>query len=100
MSLFSLPNDIVNFEIYSETPLNGLGCMVMQHSRVTNYASHQLKPHEVNYPTNDLEVAVVVFTLKSSITISMEERIDSLSTINISSTSSPKMSLISDNGDG
>lgn len=100
MSLSSLPNDIVNFEIYSETSLNGLGYMVMQHSRVIDYASHQLKLHEVNYPTNGLELVAIVFTLKSSITISMEKRIDSLSTTNVSSTSSPKRTLISDNGDG
>ena len=28
------------------------------------YASRQLKPHEQNYPTHDLELAAVVFTLK------------------------------------
>ena len=36
----------------------------MQHDRVIAYASRQLKPHEVNYPTHDLELAAVVFTLK------------------------------------
>ena len=38
--------------------------MLMQHDRVIAYASRQLKPHEVNYPTHDLELAAVVFTLK------------------------------------
>ena len=28
------------------------------------YASRQLKKHELNYPTHDLELAAVVFTLK------------------------------------
>ena len=36
----------------------------MHHDRVIVYTSKQLKPHEVNYPTHDLELAAVVFTLK------------------------------------
>nr|GFD13268.1 hypothetical protein [Tanacetum cinerariifolium] len=36
----------------------------MQHGKVIAYASRQLKPYEVNYPTHDLELAVVVFALK------------------------------------
>ena len=38
--------------------------VLMQHDRVIAYASRQLKPHEVNYLTHDLELAAVVFTLK------------------------------------
>ena len=36
----------------------------MQRDRVIAYASRQLKKHEVNYPTHDLELAVVVFALR------------------------------------
>ena len=36
----------------------------MQHHNVVAYASRQLRPHEVNYPTHDLELAAVVFALK------------------------------------
>ena len=36
----------------------------MQDKRVVAYASRQLRPHEVNYPTHDLELAAVVFALK------------------------------------
>ena len=36
----------------------------MQHGKVVAYASRQLKPYEKNYPTHDLELVVVVFTLK------------------------------------
>ena len=36
----------------------------MQHGRVVAYACRQLKPHELNYPTHDLELAAVVFALK------------------------------------
>ena len=38
--------------------------MLMQKGKVIAYASRQLKPHEKNYPTYDLELAVVVFALK------------------------------------
>ena len=40
------------------------GCVLMQHEKVVAYASHQLKSYEKNYPTYDLELAVVVFALK------------------------------------
>ncbi|KAH0709023.1 hypothetical protein KY284_010450 [Solanum tuberosum] len=42
----------------------GLGCVLMQNGKVIAYASRQLKVHEKNYPTHDLELAVVVFALK------------------------------------
>lgn len=42
----------------------GLACELMQQGRVVAYASQQLKDHEQNYPTHDLELAVVVFALK------------------------------------
>ena len=36
----------------------------MQEGKVIAYASRQLKKHELNYPTHDLELAVVVHSLK------------------------------------
>nr|KYP31283.1 Retrovirus-related Pol polyprotein from transposon 17.6 [Cajanus cajan] len=42
----------------------GLGGVLMQEGKVVSYASRQLKIHEKNYPTHDLELAAVVFTLK------------------------------------
>lgn len=36
----------------------------MQHGKVTSYALSKLKIHERNYPTNNLELAAVVFSLK------------------------------------
>ncbi|GFS35910.1 hypothetical protein Acr_00g0042620 [Actinidia rufa] len=41
------------------------GCVLMQHGKVIAYASRQLRPHEKNYPTHDLELAAVVFALKT-----------------------------------
>ena len=39
-------------------------CVMMQSGKVTAYGSRQLKNHERNYPTHDLELMVVVFVLK------------------------------------
>ena len=41
----------------------GLGGVLMQSHQVVAYASRQLKTHEKNYPTHDLELAVVIFAL-------------------------------------
>ncbi|KAA0053491.1 DNA/RNA polymerases superfamily protein [Cucumis melo var. makuwa] len=48
----------------SDASKKGLGCVLMQQGKVVAYASRQLKSHEKNYPTHDLELAVVVFALK------------------------------------
>ncbi|KAM2369065.1 hypothetical protein ACFXTH_046545 [Malus domestica] len=58
------PDDSGDFEVYSDASLNGLGCVLMQQGRVIAYASRQLKPHEINYPTHDLELAAIIFALK------------------------------------
>ena len=52
------------YVIFSDVSLNGLGCVLMKEGKVVAYASRQLKPHEKNYPTHDLELAAIVFTLK------------------------------------
>ena len=50
--------------LYSDASGIGLGCVLMQDGKVVAYASRQLKPHEQNYPTHDLELTAVVFALK------------------------------------
>ena len=50
--------------MYTDTSLQGLGGVLMQTERIIAYASRQLRVHEVNYPTHDLEFAAVVFALK------------------------------------
>jgi hypothetical protein len=53
-----------SFSIYCDASGKGLGCVLMQNDRVVAYASRQLRKHEVNYPTHDLELADVVHALK------------------------------------
>ena len=52
------------YVIFSNASLNGVRCVLMQEGKVVAYASRQLKPHEKNYPTHDLELAAIVFALK------------------------------------
>jgi len=53
-----------DFIIYCDASRQGLGCVLMQEGKVVAYASRQVKPHEKNYPTHDLELAAVVHALK------------------------------------
>ena len=50
--------------MYSDASKLGLGCVLMQNGKVVAYASRQLKIHEQNYATHDLELTAVVFALK------------------------------------
>ena len=62
--VLALANGRDGFVVYSDASRQGLGCVLMQNDRVIAYASRQLKKHEENYPTHDLELAAVVFALK------------------------------------
>jgi hypothetical protein len=59
-----MPDMEKSFSIYYEALGQGLGCVLMQDGRVIAYASLQLRKHEVNYLTHDLELAAIVHTLK------------------------------------
>ena len=52
------------YTVFCDASRVGLGCVLMQKGGVVAYASRQLKKHEENYPTHDLELAAVVFALK------------------------------------
>ena len=52
------------YTVYCDASKDGLGCVLMQSGRVVAYGSCQLKNHEQNYPTHDMELAAVVFALK------------------------------------
>ena len=58
------PTSEKEYTLYSDTSDIGFGYVLMQDGKVVAYASRQLKPHEQNYPTHDLESVTVVFTLK------------------------------------
>ncbi|GJW80993.1 putative reverse transcriptase domain-containing protein [Tanacetum coccineum] len=62
--VLALPNRPKDFVVYCDTSGIGLGCVLRQRGKVIAYASRQLKIHEKNYTTYDLELGAVVFTLK------------------------------------
>jgi hypothetical protein len=62
--LLVLPNLTKKFNIYYDASRWGLWCVLMQEGQVVCYASRQLRKHEENYPTHDLELAAVVHALK------------------------------------
>ncbi|GKA73149.1 putative reverse transcriptase domain-containing protein [Tanacetum coccineum] len=63
--LLSLPDGVEDFIVYCDASNQGLGCVLMQRDKVIAYASRQLKIHEKNYTTHDLELGAVVFALKT-----------------------------------
>ncbi|GJW22206.1 putative reverse transcriptase domain-containing protein [Tanacetum coccineum] len=62
--ILALPEGSEDFIIYCDASIKGLGAVLMQREKVIAYASRQLKIHEKNYTTHDLELGAVVFALK------------------------------------
>ncbi|GJX99844.1 putative reverse transcriptase domain-containing protein [Tanacetum coccineum] len=62
--ILALPEGSEDFIAYCDASKKGLGAMLMQREKVISYASRQLKIHEKNYTTHDLELRAVVFALK------------------------------------
>nr|GFA15912.1 putative reverse transcriptase domain-containing protein [Tanacetum cinerariifolium] len=62
--ILALPEGNDDFVVYCDASIQDLGAVLMQREKVIAYASRQLKPHEENYTTHDLELGAVVFTLK------------------------------------
>ncbi|GJX68714.1 putative reverse transcriptase domain-containing protein [Tanacetum coccineum] len=62
--VLALPDGLKDFVVYCDASGLGLGCVLMQRGKVIAYASRQLKIHEKNYTTHDLELGAVVFALK------------------------------------
>nr|GFA26254.1 putative reverse transcriptase domain-containing protein [Tanacetum cinerariifolium] len=60
----ALPEGSEDFIVYCDASNKGLGAMLMQREKAISYASCQLKIHEKNYTTHDLELRVVVLALK------------------------------------
>ncbi|GJT51199.1 putative reverse transcriptase domain-containing protein [Tanacetum coccineum] len=62
--ILALPEGSETFVVYCDALHKGLGVVLMQREKVIAYASRQLKVHEKNYTTYDLELGAVVFALK------------------------------------
>ncbi|GJX53697.1 hypothetical protein Tco_0282066 [Tanacetum coccineum] len=62
--VLALPDGPEDFMVYCDASGIGLGGVLMQRGKVIDYATRQLKIHEQNYTTHDLELGVVVFALK------------------------------------
>ncbi|GKD22937.1 putative reverse transcriptase domain-containing protein [Tanacetum coccineum] len=63
-SILALPEGSEDFIVYYDASIKGLGAVLMQREKVIAYASRQMKIHEKNYTTHDLELGAVVFALK------------------------------------
>ena len=63
--ILAIPSKKEGFAVYCDTSKDGLGCVLTQNEKVIAYGSRQLKPYEKNYPTHDLELATMIFALKS-----------------------------------
>ena len=59
-----VPDQGQRYTMYCDASRDGLGCVLMQSRRLVAYGSRQLKNHEQNYPTHDLELAAIVFAFK------------------------------------
>ncbi|GJT17897.1 putative reverse transcriptase domain-containing protein, partial [Tanacetum coccineum] len=62
--ILALPEGSEDFIAYCDASKKGLSAVLMQREKVISYASRQLKIHEKNYTTHDLELGAVVFALK------------------------------------
>ena len=62
--ILMVPDRGQGYTVYCDASMAGLGCVLMQSRRVVAYGSRQLKNQEQNYPTHDMKLVVVVFTLK------------------------------------
>jgi hypothetical protein len=56
--VLAMPDIHKRFDIYCDASKQGLGCVLMQEGHVIAYASRQLRKHEQNYPTHDLELKI------------------------------------------
>ncbi|GKD10589.1 putative reverse transcriptase domain-containing protein, partial [Tanacetum coccineum] len=62
--ILALPEGPDDFVVYCDASNQGFGCVLMQRNKVIASSSRQLKIHEKNYTTHDLELGVVVFDFK------------------------------------
>ena len=63
-SILIVPERGQRYTVYCDASKDGPECVLMQSGRVVAYGSRQVKNHERNYPTHDMELAAIVFALK------------------------------------
>jgi hypothetical protein len=61
--VLTVPTSGIGYTIFCDASKIDLGCVLMQNNKVIAYASRQLKEHEKNYPTHDLELGAIIFSL-------------------------------------
>ncbi|GKC24887.1 putative reverse transcriptase domain-containing protein, partial [Tanacetum coccineum] len=76
MILFTVTEGNEDFIAYCDASIKGLGAVLMQREKVIAYASRQLKIHEKNYTTHDLELGAVVFRSKDLETLSVRDKMN------------------------
>ena len=62
--ILTLPKGTEGFVVYSDASIIGLGYVLIENGKVITYAYTQLKVHDMNYSTHDLELVAVMFALK------------------------------------
>ncbi|GKE74996.1 putative reverse transcriptase domain-containing protein, partial [Tanacetum coccineum] len=62
--ILAFPEGTKDFVVYYDASLKGYGALLIQREKVIAYASRQLKIHEENYTTHDLELGAIVFALR------------------------------------
>ncbi|GKB10748.1 putative reverse transcriptase domain-containing protein [Tanacetum coccineum] len=72
--ILALPEGSKDFIVYCDASIKGLDAVLMQREKVIAYASHQLKIHEKNYTTHDLELEAVVQQQQQPYPISKREK--------------------------
>ena len=85
--VLTLPDIYRSFDVYCDASKQCIGCVLMQDSKVVAYALRQLRPHEGNYPTHDLELAAVVHALQVWRHYLIGKRCQILPTTKVSNTS-------------
>ncbi|GKE66521.1 putative reverse transcriptase domain-containing protein, partial [Tanacetum coccineum] len=62
--ILALPEETEDFMVYCDASLKGYGAVLMQREKVIAYASRQLKVHDKNYTTHDLELGAKELNLR------------------------------------
>ncbi|KAL0453903.1 UNVERIFIED_CONTAM: Transposon Ty3-G Gag-Pol polyprotein, partial [Sesamum latifolium] len=76
--ILALPSGDGGYVVYTDASRQGLGYVLMQHGKVIAYASRQLRPHEMNYPTHDLELAAIYIPTQKELNLRQRKWIELL----------------------